>query len=57
MTMDDIRSALKDRKISLVAKATGLSRQSIYNILNGKTPTPRVDSYNALVKYLTRKKL
>ena len=57
MTMDEIRAGLKDRKIALVAKATGLSRQAIYNILNGKTPAPRVDSYNALVKYLTRKKL
>jgi predicted DNA-binding transcriptional regulator AlpA len=57
MTMDQIRAALKDRKIALVAKATGLSRQSIYSIMNGKTEYPRVNAYNALVAYLTRKKL
>ena len=54
MTMDEIRDQLKDRKISLVAKAVGVSRQAIYNIMTGKTPTPRVDTYKALVKYLTR---
>lgn len=57
MTMEEIVFQLKDRKVSLVAKATGLTRQTIYNIINGKTPTPKVDTYLALVKYLTRKKL
>lgn len=55
MTMDEIRFALKDRKISAVAKATGLTRQALYNILDGKTPTPRLDTYQKLVKYFNRK--
>ena len=55
MTMEEIRFALKDRRISLVAKATGLTRQAIYDVLNGKVKTPRLDTYNALVKYLTSK--
>lgn len=52
ITMEEIRLALKDRKISVVAKATGLSRQSLYNIIDGTTPTLRIDTYQKLVKYL-----
>jgi DNA-binding phage protein len=55
MTLDEIRSALKLRKISSVAKATGLTRQSLYGIMNGSTPTPRLDTYEKLVEYFNRR--
>ena len=57
MTMDELKVALKGHKIARVARATGLSRQAIYFIMNGQTASPRMDSFNALVDYVTRKKL
>jgi len=56
MTMEEIRRALKTRKITMVAKATGLTRQSLYGIMNGSTPTPRLDTYEKLVEYFNRRK-
>ena len=56
MTMDELKVALKGHKIARVARATGLSRQAIYFIMTGKTAAPRLDSFNALVEYVTRKK-
>lgn len=55
MTLEEIRFALKDRKISLVAKATGLTRQALYDILNGKVQTLRLDTYTKLVSYFTKR--
>lgn len=41
MTADQIRAALADRKIKAVAKATGLSKGTIYRFLKGeKEPHP-----------------
>ena len=55
MSMAEIRFALRDRRISLVAKATGLTRQAIYDVLNSKVENMRVDNYRRLVAYLTQK--
>jgi DNA-binding phage protein len=52
ITMEGIRLALRDRKISVVAEATGLSRQFLYNIIDGTTSTLRIDTYQKLVEYL-----
>lgn len=57
MTMDEIRTVLKRRKAATVAKATGLTRQTIYNIMSGRTPTPKVDTYEKLVAYLSKSRL
>ena len=52
MTLKQVIAQLKHRKIALVAKHTGLSRQAIYNIVSGKCPSPRLDTFNKLVAYL-----
>ena len=48
--LKDIREALKDRKISVVSERTGLSRQAIYNIINGANVS--FETYEKLVAYL-----
>ena len=40
MTLEEIREKLKDRRLSIVAVATGLSRQAIHNVVTGRTPNP-----------------
>lgn len=39
MSLDEIREGLKDRNIQAVSRATGLHRQTIYNVVNGKGNT------------------
>lgn len=53
MTADQIRSALADRNIKAVAKATGLSRGTIHRFLKGGTE-PHHATLVVLEKYLTR---
>jgi DNA-binding phage protein len=55
MTLDQVREALKDRKIAMVSEATGLSRQYLYNLMLGKTPNPSYDAVFRVVEYLERK--
>ena len=55
MTLEEIQFALRDRRISLVAKATGLTRQALYDILNGKVKNLRVDTQERLVTYFTKR--
>lgn len=43
MKIEEIAKHLKDRKLSVIVKATGLSRMTLYNIANCKKPK---DSYN-----------
>ena len=52
MTLDEIRTKLKDRKLSMVAEATGLSRQAVHNVITGRTPKPSFDTVRRLVEYL-----
>jgi plasmid maintenance system antidote protein VapI len=50
-TLDDVREALKDRKIAVVAKITGITRATIYNLINKKGDIG-FKYYEKLVKYL-----
>lgn len=52
MTLEEIREKLKDRRLSMVAVATGLSRQAIYNVVTGKTPNPSHETVRRLMEYL-----
>jgi transcriptional regulator with XRE-family HTH domain len=45
LTIEKIVEKLKDRKLTAVAKSTGVSRQTVYNITRGQMPT-----YDTLVK-------
>lgn len=49
-TLQDIRDALKDRKVSVICERTGLSRQAVYNIINGANVS--FETYEKLVEYL-----
>lgn len=49
LTLDDIKKRLEDRRISTVAEATGLTRQTLYNLQRGAEPT--YSTLVALTKY------
>lgn len=49
-TLEQIREKLKDRKVSVVCARTGLSRQAVYNIINGANVS--FETYQKLVEYL-----
>jgi len=51
-SIDDIRSALKDRVILVVAERTGLHRETLYNLTNGRQKGMNLDTYTKLVEYL-----
>jgi hypothetical protein len=50
--LERIRSALADRKVTAVAKKTGLSRYTITAIRDGKEKNPKLDTLKALDAYL-----
>jgi DNA-binding phage protein len=52
MTLDEIRQALKDRKIAVVSESTGLSKQYLYNLMHNKTPNPSYESVMKVMRYL-----
>lgn len=54
MTIDEIREALRDRKITLVAQATGLHENTLYRIVSGKNLNPSYETIRRLVEYLSR---
>lgn len=55
-TMDEqlvrIRAALSDRKVSKVASATGLHRNTVRNIMKGANGTPSIETLDKLGQYL-----
>lgn len=51
-TVEDIRSALADRVISVVAEKTGLHRETLYNIVNKRQEGMNFRTYTLLVEYL-----
>lgn len=53
MTIDEIRSALKDRNARVVSRSTGLSYPTILAIKGGKTD-PRYSTVKTLSEYLSK---
>ena len=51
-SIEDIRAALKDRVILVVAERTGLHRETLYNLTNGRQKGMNLDTYTKLVEYL-----
>jgi hypothetical protein len=51
-TIEDIRAALKDRVIIVVAERTGLHRETLYNLTNGRQKGMSLETYTKLVDYL-----
>lgn len=52
LTIEEIKNRLHDRNIKAVAKAVGVSRQTISNIKNGKNTTPAYQTVKAISDYL-----
>lgn len=51
-TMDEIRVALSDRVISIVAKNTGIHQETLYNIAKNRQKGMQFRTYEILVNYL-----
>ena len=45
LKIEEIVERLKDRKLTVVARRTGINKQTLYNIMKGQLPT-----YDTLVK-------
>lgn len=52
LTLDKIRAGLQDRRINVVAEATGLSVATIANIRSGRQDNPTYAVAKALSDYL-----
>jgi len=53
MTLHQIREALTDRRLDVVSSATGLNRNTIARIRDGKAVDPAYATVKALSDYLT----
>jgi len=54
MTREQVADALKDRRISHIARDTGLSRPAIQRIRDGSTAHPSYAVIKALSDYFTK---
>ena len=52
MTLEQILMALQDRRLSVIAKATGLSVQTLRRFRDGKAMRPAHDTMQRLTAYL-----
>lgn len=52
MELDKIRNELLDRRVGMVAKATGISRVTIAAIRDGQVTNPQWDTVKKLTEYL-----
>lgn len=53
LTIDKIREMLLDRRLSMIAEATGIHYATIQAIRNGKVTNPSYDTAKVLSDYLT----
>ena len=53
LTLDQIRSALRDRRIDIIADATGLHRNTISKVRDNPNSNPSLRVMKALSDYLT----
>ncbi|MBW1796543.1 MAG: helix-turn-helix domain-containing protein [Deltaproteobacteria bacterium] len=56
MNLDEIREQLKDRRLSIVADATGLSTMTIARIRDGESDNPTIKTLQKLWDYLEDRK-
>lgn len=54
LTMAQIAARLKDRRLSVVAEATGISYQTLLMIRNGHQQNPTLRIIQTLSRYLTK---
>jgi DNA-binding phage protein len=55
LSLEQIRKALEDRRLRVVARETGLHYQTLYRIVNDETKDPVLSTVKLLSDYLTRK--
>jgi len=55
MNLPDIAKALKDRRLSVLAQATGVNRNTLALIRDGKHENPRYETLKAISDYLELK--
>src|SRR5690625_328527 len=53
MTLDEIRVALQDRRLSTIARATGLHYNVLYSFASGKVKNPSYETVRKIHDYLT----
>ena len=51
-SLEEFRAALTDRRLSVVAKKTGLSSLTVQNIANGKADYMSMRTHDKLAAYL-----
>ena len=54
LKLEDIRAALRDRKLTAVASATGLHYNTILSVASGSNNNPSYDVIKRLSDYLTK---
>lgn len=52
MTLQQIRAALRDQNLSAVARDIGMSRQQLWQIVNGVTSNPSAATVQRISEYL-----
>lgn len=52
MTLTEIRDALQDRRLSVIAERTGIHENTIRAIRDGKNTNPTFGVFSALTDYL-----
>jgi transcriptional regulator with XRE-family HTH domain len=55
LSIEQIKEMLKDRNLEVVAERTGLSRQTLSNIRNGKAKSPSYSTVKTISDYLEGK--
>ena len=55
LTIEQIKEHLRDRNLSAVARATGLTRQTVAAIYNGTASKPSYETVKLLSDYLEGK--
>jgi transcriptional regulator with XRE-family HTH domain len=56
LTLEEIRERLIDRRLPIVAKATGLGRKTLWEIREGRVTNPSYRVLKTLSDYLTEDK-
>jgi DNA-binding phage protein len=54
MTLEQIRDGLRDRKLKMVAKETGLHYHTLLRIAQDEDTNPTIDTVQRISDYLTK---
>lgn len=54
MTIDQIREALRDRRLVVVARECGLHENTVYRIMSGANANPSYETIRKLSEYLSK---